>query len=817
MPDVSSSPGGGRRLDRQSRSRLQLTEQITPQQAAPNVVRRRPAQVTTQTGLEGLKGSLSNFFRSASNAVDVVNQVEHAKDVQDIDRENQTQRQEAVRRALAGEDLTTDQRQDLDYTEAYSEALGRQNGMDLAQTFISEVAPTVNLMDDIEQVAENFLMENLQNGDQFGVGTAAYDVQLLSAFNEATRNTRVSHRVSGTQAQLDQGVAAHDASIVSNFTSISAEDIPRLIQERRDLMPLDPNGAPAAVMNALIVAAGSQPAKATRVMQMLNDPQSGREGRTFAQLYPEAAEEIEDRLVEQYLHGKSLEASMMYREILNAAAFSDDPAELAFILDTVMGDMHEQYGLGGGWDQTFAAVNERYDALAQGIVDRNRYIGMVYQGDIPDPAFLRENQESVLQQLGINPLENPRGAGDFVSRAGVINGNLKDMMSRALTDMTEPSEVAAAVNFYHAIEQRDGWDFAKSMISPEARAGYQYMRDRMVLRGIDPVELVESYNRNRSTITEAEAVSWKDLTGSSTVADGREQLSRRIAEGFSEQFGETVELTAQAENALMNMVRLEAVQRGNVGAAHWKDTVDDVLDSVEGLQVYPGEGFVGRVGRNQLVAGMTMIPSNPDQPGFGDHRNPQTGETENTLDIYRDDMRALVDLFNDSPNMADLDSDHVRVSGNSPWAPLGVWTLLHGDDPMMLIPGETLTIGGQELLIPEDPHMAANLLAEFPWGSLPGMQQDEQGVISEFLDGERRVAQHPHERLQLIPYPAEDPIGYMLGYKPGFRWRMPTVAEREAAYQTPEDRNPEAAARAAEMEADQQAMEDMRSAIIGEE
>lgn len=789
MPELSTSRGGGQRAQRTGRNSVSLNE--TP--APTKTIRALPTQAATrrvETGLEGLKGSFSNFYKQAANTLDVVNQVEHAKNMQDIKVENEAQRTDGIRRALAGEDLTADMQGDRDYTDAYSETLGRQNGLGIAQTFISEVAPNIPLDQDIEEAAQQYLMDALKNGDQLGVGVERYDVNFLSAFNEATRSTRTNHRVAGTQAQLEQGVTAHDATIVSNFGGISAEDIPRLISERRDLMPLDPNAAPAGVMNALITAAGSRPADAVRVVQMMNSPMSGRDGRSFSDLYPAAAIEIEGTLVDAYLNGKSLEASMIYREALDMAAMADDPAQIAFILDTVMGDMHEEYGAGGGHDRTKGALLEAHDRLAESTITRNRYLGMVYEGDLADHKFLRDNQESIMDQIGLNPILNPRGAGDFVSRAGVLNSNTQNLMSRTLTDMTEPAQVAAAVNFYHAIEQRDGEEFAIGLMNPSARASYRYMRDRMVLQGIDPVELVDSYNRNRETIAEAEDVSWKRLTGANTVEAGAQQLRSHIASEMEDKFGAPVQLTAQAETALMNMARLEAVQRGNLGPSHWKDTVTDVLDGVEGLQVYPGEGFVGSVGRSQLVAGMTMIPTNPDQPGFGEFRNPQTGDVENTLDVFRDDMRALEGLFGASGDMADLDTDRIRVSGNSAWAPLGYWTLLHGDDPMMLIPGETITLGDRELMIPDDPHMAANLLDEFPWDQLPGMQQDEQGSFSRFMDGERRVNQNPHERLSLIPYPAENPIGYMLGYQPGFRWRLPTVEEREAEYQTFEERRP---------------------------
>lgn len=783
MVDLVSS-GGGERESRRSRTRLQIGQLQGPQVQMRMLERPVAEEVNSRRGLESLGQSFANFFGAGMRALDTIREAEHQVDLNEIRRENEAQQQRAIHKALFGEELTEDETRDRDYVTAYRETLAKKTALELAQRFNTEIAPNTPLDQDINAAMERFVREELRNGDGIGTGDEQFDNILYSAFAQATAETRAAHSLAGTKYQLVKGREDHDAYIVANFANLSASDLPRLIQERRDLNPLAPQEAAGQVMNALIVAAGTSPEKAQRVLSMIHAPGSGNDNGVFAQQFPQAALEIEEKLTQQYLTGKSWEGTQMYQHIKDLASQSDDIIELTFLAETLLPSVRERFGEGAQFDSTMSAVRSRLDKVMDKVVDDNKVTAMISGQILRDDSHLRAHLDDWMAARGLNPYENPELAGQVVSQAGAIGKAMQSDLSFSLTDLTNPERVASAVRFYYAIEQDKGEDVALSYMEQEAQPLYQYLKSRLVYQGANAETLVANLQSAREDLAKVRDLQWSAITGDRDNTTATSRVRSRITSAFSEAFGEDVSISETAMQDLMSIVKSDIAALGVTGS--WKEITDNAATrAARSMTVYPGPD-------GKLVAEPTMIPDGPlpatDAYGmpligedgspvretplkFGLVPNPNTGQMENTIQTFRQDARALAWSIPD----AGLSQDNISLDGRSAWASKGVWLVRNGQDHVVFGLGETYrTADGKVVEIPNDPDKAMAMVAE---GALDGLIQDDPFN----LDGGAPA----RERFRLIPFPEDGSLGFILGYVPGFRHSLPTVADLERKWTPP--------------------------------
>jgi hypothetical protein len=123
-------------------------------------------------------------------------------------------------------------------------------------------------------------------------------------------------------------------------------------------------------------------------------------------------------------------------------------------------------------------------------------------------------------------------------------------------------------------------------------------------------------------------------------------------------------------------------------------------------------------------------------------------------------------------------ADEFGVTYEWPLATKGVALVTHDGSPVTLVPGMTLQVNGQLVTIPKDPTEAATFLSTFSLTPpAPAAVTGPHGGVSQTLTearGENGLKTVPaEERLHLIPWMG----GYVLGYRPGYKHRYPTIEE----------------------------------------
>src|SRR5690554_3562629 len=124
------------RDNRFERTRGLISDVSFPTQRSLLIERPVPEKAPSYTpsGLEALGAAISGFFRPGG-PIDAIQDARHSIALAEIKRENEKQRLEAERKAILGEPLTEEEKQDRDYAETYSKILGERYGLELSQEF----------------------------------------------------------------------------------------------------------------------------------------------------------------------------------------------------------------------------------------------------------------------------------------------------------------------------------------------------------------------------------------------------------------------------------------------------------------------------------------------------------------------------------------------------------------------------------------------------------------------------------------------------------------------------------------------------------
>jgi hypothetical protein len=732
-----------------------------------------------------LARGLSNFFGGAFDALDNVRAAEYATQQQKIEQENEQQRMAGQAMALRGQDLTDEQKQDLDYTQVYSKTLGLKYGRELATEYAAELSQ-LPLDQDPDNLKRDFLQRALKNGAAVGTGDDIFDAYILSSFEEAAAPAVRGHREARLKATLDKGLQEHDAAIGNHVLTGTFEpsDVASWIEERKALNPLDPATAAGDVVTAMIKSAGSKPAILQKVITTLQTPGTGDGTRSFAEMFPAAYQEAEEALVRSYETGLSWEGNIAYDELSKGLDLTDDPATLLGYFDA-LDVVKERYGKGGAYDGLRGKLMSKLEKVIETQVSFNNLDAMLTGQMDLDVSAVRKSQLPWLRAKGIDPQANPEAVAAAVSGFRfVVADDVKVPYSAALSDMTDPGRTAAGFRFYQAIEQRSNEAQALSMMEPEAREAYLDLKRTTLLRQLPLEQALTLVSENRAKRTSAGKLSLKGITGATSEEKGKQALAGRIRDKLGD-----VILDPAVEDLLIGEAQLVYERRyGSTPNGDWKGAVDDAIKASTGIRLVPSENgktravvtkvppFVAETDAfgNKVLDKDGQPKAAPVLPFAEEVFNPNTGKAENTLKTFREDMetirRAMPDL---KIGGVGVDSaDEFGVTYDWPLATKGVALVTHDGSPVTITPGASFQINGQLVTIPKDPAEAEKFLTEF---SLTGGALSRQtGYLAEIGFPTEGLVNNPvDDRVHLVPWMG----GYVLAYRPGFKHRYPTVEE----------------------------------------
>jgi uncharacterized protein YggL (DUF469 family) len=794
-----------------ARPRVGFDDPLRSTEKSVVVPRQTPTFGSERAGLEQLGDIFNGFFSQVVRAGQIMQSAEHAENLARIEQENKVQQSQAFKKAMAGETLTEEEKRDRDYTQVYDKTLGQKYGLELAQKFALEVNK-LPVSENVDAFMETFLKEQLQNGYNYGTGNDLFDASLLSTFKQKTDSLRQLHKEASVKSQLEKGRQDLQAVIAGRLTELEPADIPTYIEEMKTLRPLDPNGAPADVMSALIAAAGTDPNKARHVLWLLHQPGSGDKGKSFAKMFPDAALDIEQKLTKQYQSGVTWAGSQEYDYLRGAIENTDDPGLLAAIAmpGGALDKVRERYGKGGQFESLRSAALTKLEKAGQQVVALNSMKAMMNDLMPLDVSLVRKHMQPFLDSLGIKPFEQPEATARVITGLKfTMSDDLRQEYSAALSNLNNPARFAQSMRFYKTIEQTGGEEAALDLMDQSVRQTYLYAKRHLQYEMRPLEEILLHLNENRSGLEVAAKTTWGQIIGTpGKTTDAEQSVRKQIISELEDTFGSTVQVSESEMANLMALSKDTHMARNRTGGGDWKESIKDTVRSVSrGLQVVPGEN--GKL----MVESVLIPPAIPKTDNTGrpilDERgspirepivpfgrkvfNPQTGRPEDTVKTFRDDAAVLTKALSGTTlgGKSINDADDISLDGRSAWAPKGVWLVKHQGEHIAIGLGQKLKINGQEIEVPADPaqarEMATGLAFTPPAPTTPAQRKVSENFSFPAKESFGRAVRPPvsngaDTRFVLIPYPADGSMGFLLGYRPGFRERLPTIEEREQSF-----------------------------------
>ncbi|MBV9828496.1 MAG: hypothetical protein JO001_22950 [Alphaproteobacteria bacterium] len=306
-----------------------------------------PTVAPATQGLEGLSSALNNFFGKTEEGLGAVAQAAEYEQKQDVranfftqraavEQQNATKTQQATADALAGTPETQAQTADNVYHEAYSKAAGVQHGIDLESQWFNDVYSNAKPGDNLMGLTDQWLKQNWGQG----TGNPAYDSAALSRFKSGIDRNVLQFQENSVKSVIAQGLQ-QQTSVVADAVRNNRFNAPFIQQSIASLQALDPahpeDAAARLGQMARSAIVDGNPATAQSLLAALEAPGSAANGKSYAQMYPEAYKETQQTLIAAYLRGGSLQGASAWSDLQNQAlAARGDPGKLGVIASQLM-------------------------------------------------------------------------------------------------------------------------------------------------------------------------------------------------------------------------------------------------------------------------------------------------------------------------------------------------------------------------------------------------------------------------------------------------------------------------------------------------
>lgn len=751
-------------------------------------------------GLEGLNGALDNFFGLASQGIQSVRDGLELGQRVKIEQENAAQKRQAAADAMLGKDMDASMTNDLDYYEAFRAVRSQRDGYQASQDFqswyLSDWLPE-NPTGDLGAAREKWAADNLTGSDD-----PEYEGQLLAAFFGQSDNLISQHTQTAYKYQTQKGIQTQGEAINAKVASgtFTVGDFQLAIEQARVLDPLNAAEAPARVMSALITAANNNPAQAMAVSNLLMQPGTGMNGKSYAESWPENFAEFQASAEQNYSQINTLREAEALDGLKGKYRAAKTPEDYTELLADIV-EFHQTFGASESTSAIENGIMTAMGKIEEKVAAQQSASAWMAGDPEGDPKELKENWGEFLKattgQSNILKLDISTGAQIVQDLRGEVPAILKSQLSAAVSDPRDPAAQARAFQLIGTLAENAGLKYATDYLDDTAASMYALVHNRMVLTD-DPMEsILGQANEAAKGITDW-TVGWDKITGIPAEADWSKKVDTLIRDevgamiGTKDLFGPGVNIPPAMLKEVTDMARQGAMLAQASGFG-WETGVKNAAQVfAKNVELMPGPD-----GQTYVRFG---VPENQleyvDEFGKSQKRvrlgkavhNPLAKDPVNTIDVFRQETKAIKDahpwIFPGG------DADGIALTAPQPDSTLaryGLLTVMDGGKPIVYTPGMEIVpdkkitpFFGQQLVGASITVPGASAATKFP-----ETEAELKALAATMPDG-----------YAFVPITFGNMTSYQLAYRPNFGENLgQTIDQREQGFeQTPLPAEPQAPA-----------------------
>ncbi|MDF2995102.1 MAG: hypothetical protein K0R27_739 [Xanthobacteraceae bacterium] len=771
------------------------TGEITraPSHQSKLVPRQVPEFKSSMVGLEGLNQAFANFFGQASRVADNVGDAIAFAEAQRIKRENEAEKATAVGDALAGRPMSAEGAEDYDYYDTYRAVLAEKTGVEASREFMDWYRSDflVNSPDgDLSDARQKWAEQHLGGSDD-----PEFQGMSLGTFYKSTEEMIEQHREARTKALFAKGSENVQAVIDNDVETgqLTSERLTGHIDTMRKLDPLNAAEAAPRVAAQLGVAIQNHPNRSEAVLATLSKPGTGINGKSFQNSFPEAYAKLQQSAV------TSFQQTNTFEEMEAVEGLKDRAARLADASTDDLVNFHsdllttrQRYGAG----KDIAGLQEVWAKE----VDRRANEHAAFQGMITgaydlDVSILRKTLPDYMKkELGIaNILQaSPDDVAKVFARSGgVAVDDHKAQLSAALVSPENPTAQARAVQVLQALEKVRGRNYATKWLDAPAERLYNFISDEQQLtnESLDATLLRVNGIRNTAKPFDSWTDVYPDKMASDASAHVRDEITRNVTEVFADQgvlgtgfWRNKLVIPPDVRDQIESYARSVVLERGTQGVDPDKAIAEAVRRTAGRGEVLPRNGryvltFDDK--RNPYYVGEDGKPVVRTRLGFNEF-NPKTGETVNTLGVYRDQLQQLQERV---PHLLhNGDADDIALAETPAAASRGSFAVYQRGTPIVFEDNDKFTISGRTPLADYGVRYDAQGV---PMAQAPAKPDRTVTFSSDEAELSKQMGGLLPEGFGFLRVPiGVDKFGWMLAYRPNFGGQEGiSLEEREGAWQ----------------------------------
>lgn len=608
-------------------------------------------------GIDALRKAFDSFYSPAQKGLDAIQsaidhrmEFEHRQNLADVERQNSKEKSKAEADFMSGKEPDQTLLNDTDYIDVYKGLKGNRDSVPLYEDWKSKVRDTLSVdgPDNILAVTEDYIQKEWGSG----TGDEVYDNAILSGFwKQAEKDIsdfNGNRQKVFTLKRVDEALS--NIGVQFRNGEFKPSNMRDAVDAIRVMAPELYEEAPKMVMNRLFMETHGKPELANQVINYLNDPQSGVNGRSAVQTW-DAAMEAEQRYIQDYQNGVTWESNKAWNgltERLMKVGESQDPAgELHSIMSAAF-DNRRRYGNQNQFESITSKAITALDKMSEDKADLNYFA--TYADDVasnepdsvPDVDRLKRGQIKWLNSIG-GYEQNPEQVAAVVDKVGVINDDIKVKASQGLTNLTDPTAFSRSFQFYRTIAKgRRGEAGALQMMSESSRSIF----DRAMLMydqgNTDLASISQTIQNSQQDYDIVKKMSFNEITGKN---DGDKVVSRMIQDSLKDKVREfwrsdpSEAFSPQTMSKLTELVKHEVASGGKAGLSDWQSAVTRAMKIAEGqISVTPASD-----GKVELQVGMI-----PEDARFSREKlYPGYAEPQDDVKVYRSDITDVVSKFPD--------------------------------------------------------------------------------------------------------------------------------------------------------------------------
>lgn len=762
-----------------------LPQSVIPTERTALVAHDLPEpRATKADSLNALNAAIDRFTASAIGGLSAVQEGYQRGKLEEIRLDNEAQQRQAMGDALVGRDMDAALVDDNDYYSAFRSVRAQRDGFDAAQEFTSWYQQDwlpANPVGDLQAARDQWAKDNLTGADD-----ADYEGQLLASFLDKTDVLLPEHMRSVLKHQTDAGVQALGALIDADVVSggMTAARLVQHIESARILDPLNATEAPARVVTALLASANNHPSKIMAVSNLLSQPGTGVNEKSFAESFPDAYSAFQSSAVESYNSINTERELSAYTALTDRVRSAKTPEDLVSLTVDAL-KFREEFGAPAKVGALLYDIETALGAQAE-IADGINAVFAWMNGDrTSDPADVRKFWTPMLEQMGLRSIldaEPAAGAALLHNLGGVVPDEAQAQLSASLLDVRNPAAQGKALQLLTALAQTSGKETAEAFLNGPSRQLFQQAYGLMALTDAPLDEVLARVNESRSGIKSWDA-GWKIITGAETDPKGRDAALKVVQAKLREHLGRTslfgssdVHMPATLTDSVLEIARTKAIEAEANGRGWEAAVVDAIGEIASRSEVVPTRrGLVLVTGADRAASYLNADGATTTRPRLGTAvADPLTGKPVDTVRVFerqRDDL----------------------VNGNR-------WVLPGGDPSRFgLAPALRPELRARGMFAATDAD--GNEIRFYPGDEvIPGAQRDEANqwnglpiglkvfdpdtaekvALPDTEDGMSALFDFGDDGFGFVPIDTGDGIAWVLGYRPNFGNEASTSVDQKA-------------------------------------